>query len=140
RLASDLLPDELLREVDVLVVNEHELADLVPGLEPEAAAQRVLGRVGAVVVTLGSRGCLVVEQERTTQVAALPVAVVDTTGAGDTFCGVLAARLAAGDDLVEAARWGSVAGALAVERPGAQDAVPTAAEVREARNVQGEPS
>jgi len=134
------LPDELLSEVDVLVVNEHELADLAPGLDLAAATDTMLAQVGAVVVTLGSRGCLVVENQSTIEIPALAVSAVDTTGAGDTFCGVLAARLAAGDDLVEAARWGSVAGALAVQRPGAQDAVPTAAEVRHARASQGMPS
>lgn len=130
------LPDELLGEVDVLVVNEHELADLAAGLDLEAATQQLLGQVGAVVVTLGSRGCLVVEQGGTTEVPAPAVTALDTTGAGDTFCGVLAARLAAGDTLAEAAAWGSVAGALAVQRPGAQEAVPTADEVAAARQEQ----
>lgn len=64
-----------------------------------------------------------------TDVPAIPVEAVDTTGAGDTFCGVLAAALARGADLPDAARLAAAAGALAVTRPGAQDAVPDAADV-----------
>ena len=80
----------------------------------------------AVVVTLGADGALVVEGDRAEHVPAQPVAVVDTTGAGDTFCGALADALARGATLVEAARWGVAAAALSVTRSGAQDGMPTA--------------
>ncbi len=123
------LPPELLAEVDVLVVNEHEAIDVAGVGDVAAAIDAVAPLVGALVVTLGARGCLVVEGDARTEIAAPVVRAVDTTGAGDTFCGVLAARLAAGDDLAAAARHGVVAGALAVQRPGAQESVPTAAEV-----------
>lgn len=126
---SQPLPDELMSEVDVLVVNEHELADLSDGAPLPEAVAGMSARVPALVVTLGARGSLASEHGVTTEVAAVPVDPVDTTGAGDTFCGVLAARLAAGDDLAEAAKWGSAAAALAVQRPGAQEAVPSADEV-----------
>ncbi|MBD8078615.1 ribokinase [Cellulosimicrobium arenosum] len=130
------LPAELWTEIDVLVVNEHEAADLAgAGADAEMLAGALLARVPAVVVTLGGDGCLVAE--RGTQdcgpalVRVQPVRVdaVDTTGAGDTFCGVLAAALSRGATLPDAARLASAAGALAVTRPGAQDAVPSAAEV-----------
>jgi ribokinase len=129
------IPTELWDEVDVLVVNEHEAGDLVgpadaarPGADACAAA--LLDRVPAVVVTLGARGCLVAERGRpATRIAAPRVDPVDATGAGDTFCGVLAAHLARGAALTDAARVAVVAGALAVTRPGAQDAVPDAAAV-----------
>lgn len=130
------LAAELVEQVDVLVVNEHELADLAPGREVIDGARHLLAQVGAVVVTLGAQGCVVVEQGGATRVPAVAVTAVDTTGAGDTFCGVLAARLAAGDELVEAARWGSAAAAIAVQRPGAQDAVPAADEVARLRKDQ----
>ncbi|WP_336727840.1 ribokinase [Cellulosimicrobium cellulans] len=130
------LPDDLWDTIDVLVVNEHEAADLVgPTGETDsgALAQRLLARVPAVVVTLGGEGSLVAERRAggplLTTVPAIAVDAVDTTGAGDTFCGVLAAALARGANLPDAARLAAAAGALAVTRPGAQDAVPDAADV-----------
>jgi ribokinase len=55
---------------------------------------------------------------------------VDTTGAGDAFAGVLAARLAVGDPLADAARWGAAAGSLAVRAAGAQQSYPDSATLR----------
>jgi ribokinase len=127
------LPDEVWDQIDVLVVNEHEAADLAGGstsAEPEALAAALLARVAAVVITLGGRGGLVAERGvPAVRVPAAQVEAVDTTGAGDTYCGVLAAALARGADLTEAARLAGAAGALAVTRPGAQDAVPDAGAV-----------
>ncbi|WP_448004012.1 ribokinase [Agromyces bauzanensis] len=131
------LPDALWDRIDVLVVNEHEAADLAPDAVSmgtvEALVERLLDRVPAVVVTLGADGCLVAERSdtgvQTSRVAGLAVHAVDTTGAGDTFCGVFAARIAAGADLLTAALAGTAAGALAVTRIGAQDSVPSAREL-----------
>jgi ribokinase len=121
------LPDDLWAAVDVLVVNEHEAADLA--LAPE----ELLKRVPSAVVTLGGAGCLVLERDQEpVRVKGISVDVVDTIGAGDTFCGVLAAALARGSGLADAASQACVAGALAVTRPGAQAGVPTAEEVAEA--------
>lgn len=118
------LPDSLWDVLDLLVVNEHEAADLAG--EPE----KLLRRVPAVVVTLGGDGCVVLRRDHEpVRIPGIPVGVVDTTGAGDTFCGVLAAALAQGRDLTEAAERATAAGALAVTRPGAQAAVPTVDEV-----------
>jgi ribokinase len=118
------LPDSLWAVVDLLVVNEHEAADLAG--EPE----KLLKRVPAVVVTLGGEGCAVLRRDREpVRIPGIAVDAVDTTGAGDTFCGVLAAALARGLDVPEAARLATAAGALAVTRPGAQSAVPAADEV-----------
>ena len=64
-----------------------------------------------------------------TEVPAPPAAVVDSTGAGDAFVGVLCARLAAGDDLSRAVRWAVVAGSLAVRRRGTHDSYPDAAAI-----------
>jgi ribokinase len=83
-----------------------------------------------VVVTLGADGALVVEGARVERVPAPRVEAVDTTGAGDTFCGALADALARGAELVEAARWAVAAAALSVGRPGAQGGMPTAQAVR----------
>lgn len=127
------LPDELWAAVDVLVVNEHEAVDLGPGGDVDAAVEHLLGRVPTVVVTLGALGALVARRGApVVRVPSIDVEPVDSTGAGDTFCGVLAARLADGTEVVAAVRAAVVAGALAVTRQGAQSGVPTAAEVQAA--------
>jgi ribokinase len=118
------LPAELWAAIDLLVVNEHEAADLAG--TPEA----LLDRVPVAVVTRGGEGCLVVRRgQEPLHINGIRVDVVDTTGAGDIFCGVLAAALARGLDVEEATRLACAAGALAVTRPGAQTAVPSAEEV-----------
>ncbi|UBV41759.1 ribokinase [Deinococcus taeanensis] len=120
----------LLALVHHLIVNEHELAALQPG-ETEPAARALLTRgPQAVTVTLGGRGSLTVTAQETLPLAAHPIQVVDTTGAGDTFCGVLAARLAQGDPLPTALHAAGVAGALTCTRPGAQNAMPTWGQVQ----------
>lgn len=125
------LPSDVWAAIDLLLVNEHEAAELAgtPG-DAEALARTLLARVPAVVITLGGDGCLVAERDRAPmRVPGTPVRAVDTTGAGDTFCGVLCAALARGLTLPGAARLAGAAAALAVTRPGAQAAVPTAEEV-----------
>jgi len=79
-------------------------------------------------VTLGARGCLVVEQDVVHE-PGCRVDAVDATAAGDAFNGALAVRLAEGRPLAEAARWANQAAALAVTRPGAQPSLPTRAEI-----------
>jgi ribokinase len=81
--------------------------------------------VGAVVTTRGAAGAIVTDSDGvTTVLAAPPSDVVDTTGAGDAFAGVVAARLSAGDTLIRACQWGVTAGSLAVRGAGAQDSYP----------------
>jgi ribokinase len=108
------LPEELWEELDVLVVNEHEAEDLagVGAAAPEDLAAALLERVPAVVITLGAQGSLVAERG----VPAVRVPALARSGR-------------AGTGLVEAARLAGAAGALAVTRAGAQDAVPDAADV-----------
>ena len=117
------LPPELLAVVDVIVPNEHEV-DLLGGVDALLASG-----VGAVVVTLGERGARVHTEGRVTQVDSLAVDAVDTTGAGDTFTGYLAAGLSEGLNLVTAATRGCAAGALAATRAGAVPSIPSRAEV-----------
>jgi ribokinase len=123
------LEPQLLARVDVLVPNRGELALLGGSGAPEAVARSLPGP-GAVVVTLGADGALVVEGARVERVPAPRVEAVDTTGAGDTFCGALADALARGAELVEAARWAVAAAALSVGRAGAQGGMPAAQAVR----------
>lgn len=122
-----VIGDELAREVDLLVVNEHE-ARSTAGDDGLEAVRILLGIFPAVIVTLGARGADL--HRRDTAVLhspALAVQVVDTTAAGDTFCGVLAAALAGGEPIERAMTLASAAASLAVQSPGAQDSVPTAA-------------
>jgi ribokinase len=119
----------------VLTPNESELAALAgPGLT-EAAARSLLVGSGpdrAVVVTLGAAGALVVATDRpAVAIPATSVEPVDTTGAGDAFNGALAAGLAAGRSLVEAARLAAAAAGLSTTRPGARGGLPTTAELED---------
>lgn len=128
------LPQALLERIDVLVPNRSELAILADTKEASdvseaIATARGLGHGGATVVTLGGDGAVIVDEDRATEVPSPEVAAVDPTGAGDAFCGALASRLSQGRSLEEAARWAVAAGALAVTRRGAQDAMPTLEEV-----------
>jgi ribokinase len=124
------LPDALLRLVDILTPNETE-ARLLTGVEitddrsAEQAARALLARdVGATVLTLGSRGALLVDRERVVRVPGYRVPVVDTTAAGDAFCGALAVQLARGHALEQAAQFANAAGALATTVAGAEPAMP----------------
>jgi ribokinase len=125
----------MLPLVDVVIANEVEAADLIgwPSITPENAAEAIgtiLGRgPRAVALTLGSRGAAVGRGDERRQFPAPQVTVVDTTAAGDAFCGALAAGLAAGDDLFVAAERAVVAGSLAVTKAGAQPSLPRREEV-----------
>jgi len=114
--------------IDVLTPNRGE-ADVLTGrriADPVASAEALRAEgAEAVVITLGGDGCLVVDGSGATAIPPHRVEVVDTVGAGDAFSGALAAALAEGQPLVEAARWATAAGAIAVTRPGAQGALPT---------------
>jgi ribokinase len=136
---AQALPASLLACVDVLVVNVGELFALAPhGLagslasadnasaDAIEAAMRSLG-LPSVVVTRGAQGSLLLHQGQVTAVPAFAVTVVDTTGAGDTFCGTLVAALSQGNALPVAARRASAAAALACTALGAQAGVPTRA-------------
>jgi ribokinase len=116
------LDDDLLAEVDLLVVNEHEAA-IVGGSDPAALLQRV----PAAVVTLGGDGALVLARGAAqVRVPGVQVEVVDTTAAGDTFCGVLAAALASGQGMTDAVRRANAAASLSVQTAGAIPSVPHA--------------
>lgn len=121
------VPRPLLDMIDVLVANEEELA-LIAG--PGSVAERLAAAaVPCAVVTLGARGCVALADGAVLLQPAFAVAPVDTTAAGDTFCGALVAALAGGRPLADALRTAAAAGALATTRTGAQSSVPTRAEV-----------
>ncbi|WP_250645993.1 PfkB family carbohydrate kinase [Propioniciclava coleopterorum] len=127
------LPDQLLAAVDVLIVNEHEARDVAGTDDLDEALERLGGEVETVVLTLGASGSRIVTRgEEPLEIPAVCVDAVDTTAAGDTYCGVLAAALARGAGYEEAATEAAAASALTVTRPGAQDSIPTRDEVRAA--------
>lgn len=127
-LRWDMAP--LLPLCALVVANAGE-AESLTGRRAGAAAE-ALHQAGAAcaVVTLGAGGCVSAGVEGNHHHPAQPVEAVDTTGAGDTFCGVLAALLLAGQPLPAAAERAQRAAALTVSRPGAFAALPSAAELR----------
>ena len=122
------LPSELLTLIDLLIVNEGELAAIAPQGRDTDARLRALP-VPNVVVTLGQRGCRARVGDQLFTQDAYAVTAVDTTAAGDVFVGVLTAELAQRVAWPEALRTASAAAALACTRIGAQSSVPTRVEV-----------
>jgi len=124
------LPDTLLAKVDILTPNETEAA-LLSGVRIEtmddarraALALKQKG-VGRVIITLGGKGALVVDDAEPRVIAPIPVKVVDTTGAGDAFNGGLAVALAEGRDLTQAVAFANATGALSVTKLGTAPAMP----------------
>ncbi|PSK98613.1 ribokinase [Murinocardiopsis flavida] len=124
------LPDELLDAVDLLVPNEHEAAALTGESDPGRALEALLERVPEVIITLGEDGSLYGGRGTgPVKGAALPVAAVDTTAAGDTFCGAFAVARAEGADPADAMRFAATASSLAVQRHGASTSMPYRSEI-----------
>lgn len=129
------IPDELLACCDLIVPNEVELTAWT-GLESSTAALEAATQIARdhdidLVVTLGARGVAVIPRSGEPQyVPAHNVEVVDTIGAGDTFCGYLCALLCEGADLPTAARFANAAAAIAVTRSGGASS-PTRREVED---------
>jgi ribokinase len=119
----------IVAPVDVLVPNRGELEALAGGAGDPVELARSLDAARSVVVTLGSEGAAVIEGSRVERIPARRVDAVDTTGAGDAFCGALAQALDTGADLVEAARWAVRAAAASVTKPGAQGGLPRRADL-----------
>ncbi|ADB31080.1 PfkB domain protein [Kribbella flavida DSM 17836] len=137
------LDADLLADVDLLVVNEHEAAvvaaaeaGVVAAAEAGGSASgapfgtALLEKVPAVVVTLGPAGALLLRRGADpVRVSGVEANAIDTTAAGDTFCGVLAAGLATGTPLPEAVLRANAAASLAVEARGAMPSIPDAASI-----------
>lgn len=122
----------LLALADVVVLNGTELAHYAGAVteDPAAAARGLISRPQqTIIVTLSAQGAVVITADAVMRHAAPTVAVVDTTGAGDCFCGVLAASLARGLDVDAAVPRAVAAASLAVTRVGAAPSMPRAAEL-----------
>ena len=137
------LPDELVTLADFLLPNETELS-LLTGMDvddipsAEAAAHILLGRgAKTVIVTLGSKGALIVDKKAMTHVDTFRVDVVDTTAAGDAFIGGFAYALLEDKSLKEAVRYGCACGALATTKFGAQPSLPAKEEVERFMSLRG---
>ncbi len=132
--AAGELPRELLRLTDVLAPNETEAAHLTelektPETDKEflgaARALRALGP-SRVVITAGEKGAFLLDANKASWLRPpAGIEVVDTTGAGDAFCGALAARFAEGAALEDAVRFAVSAGSCSVRRHGAQEGSPS---------------
>ncbi|MFM8267066.1 MAG: ribokinase [Ilumatobacteraceae bacterium] len=123
------VPDEVLGLTDILVPNEGEAARM-------GGVERLLSRgVATIIVTRGADGVDLITSSGSRHVAAHRVTPVDTTGAGDTFCGYLAAGVGRGESLDEAIRRAVVAAAISTTRLGASTSIPMAAEVSAVEDV-----
>ncbi|MEZ5340496.1 MAG: PfkB family carbohydrate kinase [Acidimicrobiales bacterium] len=117
-----------------VVPNRGELAQLTglpvattnDGLVDQA---RLLGCSGAVIITLGPDGALIVEHDQVVAVPARRVDAIDTTAAGDSFCGALADALVGGASTRDAVAWATRAASVTVTRRGAQVSLPTRADL-----------
>ena len=126
------LPDELFGYISLITPNQTESA-LLGGIEDnlDAAVEKLMQLgVKDVVVTLGSKGALVISEGTRTLVPSLKVKAVDTTAAGDTFCGALCVALSEGCSLVDAAGFATKASALTVQKMGAQDSIPFRSDIK----------
>ena len=122
----------VLDAASIVVPNQGELAQLL-GVEAAHTQDEVVDQARAlpaeaVVVTLGSSGALVVAADAVLLIPSIPVDAIDTTAAGDAFCGGLADGIADGLSVADAARWAARVAAVAVTRRGAQQSLGTRAE------------
>lgn len=126
------LPEELFGYISLITPNQTESALLSGVGDNLDAAVEKLMQLGVkdVVVTLGSKGSLVISEGAKTLVPSLKVKAVDTTAAGDTFCGALCVALSEGCSLVDAAGFATKASALTVQKMGAQDSIPFRSDIK----------
>jgi ribokinase len=131
------LSEDLLKRIDIIIPNKTE-AELLTGIHAHdlASARKAADLihekgVKTVIITLGSEGALIKENGQYHEIAAKKVKAVDTTAAGDTFCGTLCVGLSEGMSMVEAVKMACKACAIAVTRMGAQASIPHRRELRD---------
>ena len=113
---------EYLKYVDILTPNEGE-CELLGGEE------LISKEVGILIVTLGDKGYKIVKKDKVNTFPCIKIKAVDTTAAGDTFCGAMLARFAETNNIYESARYGSIAASIACTKKGAQPSIPTSDEI-----------
>lgn len=129
------LPDDLLKNISILTPNETE-AEILTGIKisdmisAEKAARALHNKgVKTVIITLGSMGALVLDEDIVTHIPAMKVAATDTTAAGDVFCGALVVAITEGRDITGATEFACKAASLSVTKLGAQASAPYRQEV-----------
>jgi len=129
------LDEEILNKLEILIVNETE-AETISGekigmVGKEAVVDKLLS-MGAttVILTLGKKGCYFKNEKNSFSIPAFKVEAKDSTAAGDTFCGALAAELSKEKDWEDALRFASAASAICVTKMGAQPSIPLEKEVK----------
>ena len=134
---NQALPDELLANVDILTPNVTE-AEIITGMRiaDDDSAKEAIRAISAkgikiVIITMGSKGALAYENNEFIHVPAYKVKAIDTTAAGDTFCGGLCVALSEGKSLKEAILFSSKASSISVTRMGAQCSIPFRSEIKE---------
>ena len=130
------LDSDVLNAVDTLIVNETEaeyIAGEIGNVELKTIIVDKLLNLGVktVVLTLGKKGCVMKNSSQNIEIPAFVVDSVDSTAAGDTFCGALAARLSKNQSWYDALTFASAAAAICVTKMGAQPSIPTETEVNE---------
>jgi ribokinase len=127
---AGLIPKESLPDIDYLIVNEIEALQFaagigIPDTDPLALARKIAAAGNhTCIVTMSGKGAVAANREGLYHIGALEVEVVDTTGAGDAFCGIFAASLLAGDSWLSALRRASAGAGLSCSRLGAQEGTP----------------
>ena len=131
------LPASFLQSIDILTPNETEavILDLIDSDLPDDIQNVRQSGIKTIVMTMGSKGALLLHEDGRQQVPAYPINVVDTTAAGDAFNGALAVAWANGRSLSDAVDFANAAGALAASKSGAQCSLPTLAEVNQFLSV-----
>ncbi|MFA5424431.1 MAG: PfkB family carbohydrate kinase [Phycisphaerae bacterium] len=133
---TDDLPMEYF-SVDILIPNLYEAADITEQLSTNIRTAKMIGSdlvargAGAAVITMGRRGCVIVDRLAADHIPAFEVELVDQNGCGDAFAGALAAYCAVEDNIHKAAEFASAAGALVCTKFGSIEAIPTKAEIIE---------
>jgi len=123
--------------VDILIPNLYEAADITDQSDASMRTAKMIGSdlvargVDYAVITMGKRGCMVVNRTGADHIPAFEVELVDQAGRGDAFAGALAAYCAVKDNIREAVKFASAAGALACTKFGSIEAMPTKAEIIE---------
>ena len=133
------LEDDIICNVDLLTPNETEL-EILSGVEIkneddiQKAAQTMIDKgVKELIVTLGSKGSLYINKEKSIFKKAYKVEAIDTTAAGDSYTGALAVAFANGKNIEDAMDFASKVGALSVQKEGAQSSLPTLEDVENFR-------
>ncbi len=133
---NHLLPMECF-SAHILIANLYEAADITDTSAANIRTAKLIGSdlvargVNAAVITMGKRGCVIVDRTGAEHIPAFEIELTDQTARGDAFAGALAACFAVKNDLTEAVRFAAAAGALACTKFGAIEAMPTKAEIIE---------